>query len=101
MSFLIGLALGYLIARLDEVRNMLKGVPTNGVLSGLPFVNSTNINAAPRAATRVQIDERTFVTEVPTDTLEKSYDKLGDTVVLNDSIEGSVSKLAQMKGKKK
>ena len=97
MSFLIGLALGYAIARIDEVRNALKGVPTTNVLSGLPFVGGS----APKAAAKVQIDERTYVTDVSTDDLEKSYDEIGNATVTKDSVDGSVSKLAQMKRKKK
>lgn len=50
----------------------------------------------------IQIDERLFITEMKTDTLEKKYDssKLGETTTETDTnFSSSISKLASLKKK--
>ena len=46
----------------------------------------------------VSIDETKIVTSINTDNLTKKYDELGETVVSNDNISSSISKLKNMKG---
>lgn len=46
----------------------------------------------------ISIDEKTFVTKIKTDNLEKKYETLGETKTSEDNISNSVNKLKNMKG---
>ena len=45
----------------------------------------------------ISIDDKKFVTEIKTDTLEKKYDSLGDIRSTEENISESVNKLKKMK----
>lgn len=45
----------------------------------------------------ISIDDKKFVTEIRTDTLEKKYDYLGDVKSTSENISDSVSKLKNLK----
>ena len=47
---------------------------------------------------KIQIDDKTFVTEITTDTLEKKYNNLGEIKQTSDNVAQSVNKLKNMKG---
>ncbi len=50
---------------------------------------------------KIEIDDRKFITEVKTDTLEKKFDDLGKTTVAKDEgLSANVSKLASLKKSK-
>lgn len=50
---------------------------------------------------KIEIDDRMFITEVKTDSLEKKFNDLGKTIVSKDeSLSGNVSKLASLKKSK-
>lgn len=46
----------------------------------------------------ISIDDKKFVTEIKTDTLEKKYDSLGDVRSTSENISDSVNKLKNLKG---
>lgn len=48
----------------------------------------------------ITIDNKKFVTDISTDTLEKKGNDLGSKVVSNDDVQSSVVKLSQFKKKK-
>ena len=48
--------------------------------------------------TKIQIDDKTFVTDITTDSLEKKYDNLGEIKKTSDNVTQSVNKLKNMKG---
>lgn len=48
----------------------------------------------------IAIDDKKFVTDISTDTLEKKGNDLGSKVVSNDDVQSSVVKLSQFKKKK-
>lgn len=50
---------------------------------------------------KIEIDDRMFITEVKTDSLEKKFNDLGKTIISKDeSLSGNVSKLASLKKSK-
>lgn len=50
---------------------------------------------------KIEIDDRKFITEVKTDSLEKKFDDLGKTTVAKDEgLSANVSKLASLKKSK-
>jgi hypothetical protein len=46
----------------------------------------------------ISIDDKKFVTEIKTNTLEKKYDSLGDIKSTSENIADSVNKLKNLKG---
>jgi len=53
-----------------------------------------------RQRKQVEIDEKTFVTNVSTDSLEKKCKDLGTQITVEDDVGSSVSKLAMLKKNK-
>lgn len=50
---------------------------------------------------KIEINERKFITEIKTDTLEKKFNELGKKIVAQDeSLSANVSKLASLKKSK-
>lgn len=85
--------LGYIAGKVESVRQLLASDDGKRPASFISQVKEAK-------KSRAKIDESTFVTEVSTDTLQRSYDEIGQTTVSQDSVDGSVSKLSQLKGKK-
>lgn len=48
--------------------------------------------------TNIEIDDKKFVGDIKTDTLEKKYDSLGETKTSSENISGAINKLKNMKG---
>lgn len=59
------------------------------------FVNN-NTNIVPQEL--LNIDERTVVTKINTDLLEKRYDTIGEDTNTKENISSAVNKLKNMKG---
>ena len=78
--------IGYLIPRSSE-----------GV-----FIKDNNVfrknNTQVSTKDKIQIDDKTFVTDIKTDNLEKKYKDLGDIKTSNENISSSINKLKNMKG---
>jgi hypothetical protein len=108
-----GFVLGYFIARMDFLYVVLKKI--HGVGGG-PLVMESRVQQptsffekekkAAKAAEvkeklgKIDIDTRTVVTKIDTDAIQKGSDvELGKTTAHEDTINASVSKLAQLKGK--
>ncbi|MBM3194444.1 MAG: hypothetical protein FJZ60_01630 [Chlamydiae bacterium] len=53
-----------------------------------------------RKRKNVEIDEKKFVTEISTNSLEKKGNDLGTKTIINDDVSSSVSKLALLKKNK-
>lgn len=47
---------------------------------------------------QISIDDKKFVTEIRTESLEKKYDSLGDIKLTSENISNSVNKLKNLKG---
>ena len=47
---------------------------------------------------KISIDDSIFISDIKTDSLEKKYDKLGETKTSNENISSSISKLKSIKG---
>lgn len=45
----------------------------------------------------IEIDDKKFVGDIKTDTLEKKYDSLGETKTSSENISGAINKLKNMK----
>lgn len=106
-SGLAGVILGYLLARLDAIYTLLRAKQESGLLleQRQPSSFFAKKHDRERAAVQekiggISIDTSTFVTEIKTDTMQKVNDvAMGKTTTQSDTINQSVSKLAQLKGK--
>lgn len=68
----------------------------NGVNNSESFF--TKQKELPQNRPSISIDDKKFVTEIKTDTLEKKYDSLGDVKSTSENISDSVNKLKNLKG---
>jgi hypothetical protein len=95
---LVGVALGYLLGRLDLFyRGAASSAPPSFFRQAAR--SRDNDDAVDRVA-RVSIDERKVVTDIKTDNIKKvTALELGSKTVQQDTINQSVSKLAQLKGR--
>jgi hypothetical protein len=114
LGFLGGFLLGYFFARMDFLYTVLRKI--HGIDGGPSLIMESRVQsptsffeqekkAAKVSATKeklgkIDIDTRTVVTKIDTDTIQKGSDvELGRTTAQEDTINASVSKLAQLKGK--
>jgi hypothetical protein len=102
----VGIILGYLLARLDAVYTMLRDNQTGLTLEQRQpssFFAKKHDKARAEVEERVgqiSIDASKFVTDIRTDNIKKITDTvLGKTTTQQDTLNQSVSKLAQLKGK--
>lgn len=74
-------------------KNSVSGV--YNVVNNKPksFFDSIDTNKT----SKISIDDRTYVSDIKTDNLEKKYDKLGDTKETKETINESVNKLKSLK----
>lgn len=72
--------------------------PTETKINYVPVSKTVeSIHATPRYS-KIDIDDRKFITEVKTDSLEKKFDDLGKTTLAKDEgLSANVSKLASLK----
>jgi hypothetical protein len=105
-----GFVLGYFIARMDFLYVVLKKIHGEGggslVMESREkpasfFEKEKKFEAAVnKKLGKIDIDTRTVVTKIDTETIQKGSDiELGKTTAQEDTINASVSKLAQLKGK--
>ena len=109
-----GFVLGYFISRMDFIYVVLRKF--HGVDGGSPLIMESRAQqptsffekekkAAKQAEVKeklgkIDIDARTVVTKIDTDGIQRGSDaELGKTTAQEDTINVSVSKLAQLKGK--
>lgn len=95
MTWVLSFILGYAVGRIDNIRDLFRKETTEKPVS---FFAQAKSEAKQKS--KLQIDDSTFVTDVSTDTLQRAHGEIGKTTVAQDSIDTSVSKLAQFKGKK-
>ena len=76
--------MGFIIGRLNT-------------LSGQTYSGEKGKNKSIKKHQEISIDAKTYVTEMKTDQLEKSFTGLGNTTVDKDTVSSSVSKLNQLK----
>lgn len=100
---LAGLVFGYVIARLDGIYSLLREQPVNNLPTPSSFFAKKRDKAQAAVEAKVgqiAIDDRKFVTDIKTDNISKVTDvELGKKTTQQDTINQSVSKLAQLKGK--
>jgi hypothetical protein len=109
-----GFVLGYFIARMDFLYVVLRKLHGEGGGNTLimesraqqPVSFFEKEKKAAKAAEvkeklgKIDIDTRTVVTKIDTETIQKGSDiELGRTTAQEDTINSSVSKLAQLKGR--
>jgi predicted Holliday junction resolvase-like endonuclease len=102
----VGIILGYLLARLDAVYTMLRDNQAGLTREQRqPTSFFTKERRREQAAVeekigQISIDSSKFVTDIRTDNIKKLTDTiLGKTTTQQDTINQSVSKLAQLKGR--
>jgi hypothetical protein len=67
----------------------------------MPIPKSVETAPVVSRISKIEIDDRKFITEVKTDSLEKKFDDLGKTTVAKDEgLSANVSKLASLKKSK-
>ena len=67
----------------------------------VPVSKSTETAQITPRISKIEIDDRKFITEVKTDSLEKKFDDLGKTTLAkDDALSANVSKLASLKKSK-
>jgi histidinol-phosphate/aromatic aminotransferase/cobyric acid decarboxylase-like protein len=100
---LSGLVAGYALARLDGIYSLLRQQPANNLPAPSSFF-ATKLDkkqaAVEARVAQVSIDESKFVTDIKTDNISKVNElELGKTTTQQDTLNQSVSKLAQLKGR--
>jgi hypothetical protein len=101
---LVGVVLGYFLARLDSIYTRLMKEDGTGPVDFFRKENCKWPRPDPQQLkekiTAVEIDDRKFVTDIKTDNISKVNElELGKTTTQQDTINQSVSKLAQLKGR--
>lgn len=100
---LSGVVLGYVIARLDGIYSLLRQQPVNNLPAPSSFFAKKHDKARAEVeekVSQISIDTSKFVTEIKTDNISKVNDvALGKTTTQQDTLNQSVSKLAQLKGR--
>lgn len=113
-SYFIVFSLGYILSKINNPTAINVNVqnPILGNINPEPLTEkSVNINTKTSSETtsknsfgslrKIEIDDRKFITEVKTDSLEKKFDDLGKTTLAKDeSLSANVSKLASLKKSK-
>lgn len=98
-----GVVLGYVIARLDSIYSLLHQQPQSSLPAPSSFFAKKPATARAEVQEKVgqiEIDASKFVTDINTDNIKKITDiVLGKTTTQQDTINQSVSKLAQLKGR--
>lgn len=83
------LILGYVWGRISSTSEAIK--PSNSTGRTEKAVAKMN---------SVKIDEKTYVTKVASDSFSRSHSSLGKSSIVDDNIDASVNKLAQLKRNK-
>ena len=98
-----GVVLGYIIARLDGIYSLLRRQPQSALPAPSSFFAKKHDTARAEVQEKVgqiEIDASKFVTDIRTDNIKKVTDiVMGKTTTQSDTINQSVSKLAQLKGR--
>lgn len=98
-----GVVLGYIIARLDGIYSLLRQQPQSSLPAPSSFFAKKHDIARAEVQEKVgqiEIDASKYVTDIRTDNIKKITDTvLGKTTTQSDTINQSVSKLAQLKGR--
>jgi hypothetical protein len=103
-ALIIGVVLGYFLARLDGIYARLMQEDRTGPVDFFRKENCKWPRPDPQQLkekiTAVSIDDSKFVTDIKTDNISKVNElELGKTTTQQDTINQSVSKLAQLKGR--
>jgi len=113
-SYFIVFSLGYILSKMDNptpinvniqnpiAQNINPEPVAEKPVSFISRASSENSNKSSFGGLRkIEIDDRKFITEVKTDSLEKKFDDLGKTTVAKDEgLSANVSKLASLKKSK-
>lgn len=101
----VGVVLGYLLARLDAIYTLLRDSQSGLTLeqrrpsSFFAKKHDKEQTEVEEKIGQISIDSSKFVTDIRTDNINKITDVvLGKTTTQQDTINQSVSKLAQLKG---
>lgn len=89
MLNLLSFGIGYIIAKLHPHHH--HGVYHNESLANRSIANN-------KVLSKVTIDEKKYVVDIPTEGLEKKFDKIADEKKSDEKIVSSVNKLKNMKG---
>lgn len=108
-SYFVVFSLGFIVSHMSKQQ----GVAMISQQQTLPqhvekqtdiYVATKTMNQQPKQEKfnrKIEIDDRKFITEVKTDSLEKKFDGLGKTTVaMDESLSANVSKLASLKKSK-
>jgi hypothetical protein len=112
-SYFVVFSLGYIIGKINSIPiNVNIQNPVAQSINTEPAIEKP-VSFITRAASetsnkgsfgslrKIEIDDRKFITEVKTDSLEKKFDDLGKTTVAKDEgLSANVSKLASLKKSK-
>lgn len=103
LGLVIGLALGYLVGRLQKSPTTIPlghySAASTVNAPSTPQVPAKSPASTPQVPRKIDINEAKFVAPVDTGGMERlDRNELGTTTVSQDDIQGSVSRLAQLKG---
>jgi len=79
--------LGYILGKMNSLQNI--GSQSN--------ISKTILSKNNEKLKSISIDEKTVVTEIKTDGLEKKYTDIANSVESNDSVTSSIDKLKKLK----
>ena len=97
-SYFIVFSLGYIIAKLNNP--IISNTISNQQEKPPSFLSQVN-KEEKKINKKIEIDDKKFITEIKTDTLEKKFNELGKkTVAQDESLSANVSKLASLKKSK-
>ncbi len=105
-SYFFVFGLGYIIGKIQKGFAIQMQMPTQeSVVYEKPkaFLSQIETSKEPLKDTKrkIEIDDRKFITEIKTDTLEKKFDELTKTTIAKDeNLNANVNKLASLKKSK-
>jgi len=105
-SYFVVFSLGFIVSHMTRQPAQLaqqQSLPTIHEKQNEGFIAAKTViqPKQERVNRKIEIDDRKFITEVKTDTLEKKFDDLGKTTLAKDEgLSANVSKLASLKKSK-
>lgn len=103
-SYFIVFSLGFIISHLSKQSNVVMSTQQQSThVEKQNYTPVSNKIISPQSKQekinrKIEIDDRKFITEVKTDSLEKKFDDLGKTTLAKDEgLSANVSKLASLK----
>lgn len=104
-SYIVVYSLGFIVGKFSAPQMMqaMQAQNTINASSEKPtsFLSKANTETKQEKNRKIEIDDRKFITDIKTDSLEKKFDELGNKMVTKDeNLSANINKLASLKKNK-